>query len=598
MSRLNVLSLLFLLFFISCQSEGPPKEVPEPEPIQTALAFEKLQGAGEDGHWVSQSVLDKPISGTKIMAKDGKDELLLIAGEHPSFSTSFSHNDIELELEFMLSSGAEASLQFQGKYPILIADSWNGKQVNGKTVGAIGGNSPTINAALAPGLWQHLRILFHAQDSESETGPVFEKVILNGMLIQEGLTIEASEANTPSGPLSFQAKQGAIAFRNISYKLYGDELPRLQDLNYKYYKLTSKTTAPDFIPDFSTMEAEESGRTDSLTKNVTEDRKDFGLTFEGKFIAPAEGEYMFEARVQGGSILIIDGKEVVNHDGETNYEEGSAFGKVSLTQGAHDFTYLYRKEHMQWRQGLGLFVEGPGVEKMALHSKGSVNPARKHTPYELEAESGISLHRSYLMHKGKKLTHAISVGNTNGVHYSYDLDNASLLQMWGGKFLDVRQMWVGRGAEQLAVPMGPSIIHSARPNIAILKSKNALWPKSIDEQEAIQYKGYDIASNGAPIFRYKIGESEITDHISTEASSRHINRKLSLEGQAKSAYVLLAKGKEIHEGASGVYGVDASNYYLEVNDSAEKPFIRNTAYGQELLLPLSPNSSISYTLTW
>ena len=54
---------------------------------------------------------------------------------------------------------------------------------------------------------------------------------------------------------------------------------------------------------------------------------------------------------------------------------------------------------------------------------------------------------------------------------------------------------------------------------------------------------------------------------------------------------------EIHEGPNGLYGVDDFNYYLSVDGDA-KPEIRQTTHGQELIMALSPNSTISYSLTW
>ncbi|MEM6805274.1 MAG: PA14 domain-containing protein, partial [Bacteroidota bacterium] len=417
---------------------------------------------------------------------------------------------------------------------------------------------------------------------------------LNGMLVQEELEIEGE---TEKAPLEFLVSQGSVAFRNIGYKLYADQLPHLENLSYAYYEIEGRTTATDSIPDFSSLEVKDEGETDSLTTLVTKERRNFALTFEGKLYVPTSGKYLFELRVQGGAILYLDGKEVVNHDGETNYEEGSKLEAVELTEGAHDFLLAYRKEHMQWRFGMGLFVEGPGIEKMPLHSQGSVYAARKPKPYPLDATAGISLHRSYLMHEGEKLTHAISVGDSEGVHYSYDLDNASFLQMWGGDFLDVRQMWVGRGAAQIAVPMGATISHNGQPNLAILPNSTTSWPAKLGEDSPIKFKGYDIDEGGEPVFRYTAGKGEIKDQLKRGASGRSLERTIRADGEiSNKAYVLLAKGEHIHQREDGMYGLDDFNYYLDLGDA--KAQIRQTTHGQELLMPLSPNSSITYTLTW
>lgn len=590
MNRLIPFFLLISTLFYACGEEGLPESSPPKMAIQTELDFMQLKGSEGDA-WVGKAYLETPIEGETIASTEGSEILLLAANGITSYTSPFSHRDIELNLEFMTSKGAEGGILLQGAHMLRLNDNW-GKDGLDNAAGKIDEDSPLSDASLAPGLWQKLRLLYH----NTEGGPVFDKVELNGYTVQENLAMGTT--NPDAAPLEILVEKGAMAFRNIGYKLYDDKLPFLDGLSYNFYEIEGRTTAPDSIPDFSVLEVKDSGTSDTLSWQVTEERRNYALTFEGNLNVPAEGEYMFELRVQGGAILFIDGKELINHDGETNYEEGSKFGKISLTPGDHAFKLLYRKEHMHWRFGLGLFVEGPGVEKMPLHSKGSVYNRSKPEPYVLKAEGKGNLHRSYLMHKDEKLTHAISVGDDEGIHYSYDLDNASLLQMWGGEFLDVRQMWVGRGAEQVAVPMGAAIVHSGLPNFAVLPKSNSSWPEKLADDGPLKFKGYNISESGEPVFRYALGGGEIQDQLLPAASGRSLKRSISLSDSDESkAYVLLAKGMEIHEGPNGLYGVDDFNYYLAVDGNA-KPEIRQTTHGQELIMALSPNSTISYSLTW
>lgn len=590
MNRLIPFVLLILASLYACEEEGLPESSPPKIVIPTELDFQELE-ASESAAWVGKAYLETPISGEKIASLEGNETLLLEADGNATYSSPFSHKNIELDIEFMTSKGAEGGILLQGAHMIHLNDNW-GADGLANAAGKIDDDPPMADASLAPGLWQKLRVLYH----NTEGGPVFDKIELNGYLVQENLAMGTT--NPEATPLEFLVEKGAMAFRNIGYKLYEDKLPFLDDLSYNFYEIEGRTTAPDSIPDFSTLEVKDSGKSDTLSWQVTEERRNYALTFEGKLNVPTEGEYMFELRVQGGAILFIDGKELINHDGETNYEEDSKFANISLTPGDHDFKLFYRKEHMHWRFGLGLFVEGPGIEKMPLHSKGSVYKRSKPEPYALKAEEKGSLHRSYLMHKDEKLTHAISIGDPDGIHYSYDLDNASLLQMWGGEFLDVRQMWVGRGAEQLAVPMGAAIVHSGLPNFAVLPKKNSTWPEKLSDDGPLKFKGYNISENGGPVFRYALAGGEIQDQILPSTSGRSLKRSISLnDSEENKAYILLAKGMEIHEGPNGLYGVDNFNYYLAVEGNA-KPEIRQTTHGQELIMALSPNSTISYSLTW
>src|SRR5690606_39702282 len=46
---------------------------------------------------------------------------------------------------------------------------------------------------------------------------------------------------------------------------------------------------------------------------------------------------------------------------------------------------------------------------------------------------------------GHRVTHAISIGSNQGLHYTYDLDHGALVQMWRGEFLNATPMWHQRG---------------------------------------------------------------------------------------------------------------------------------------------------------
>ncbi len=41
--------------------------------------------------------------------------------------------------------------------------------------------------------------------------------------------------------------------------------------------------------------------------------------------------------------------------------------------------------------------------------------------------------------------HAVSVGSPSNLHYTYDLEKGTVLQVWRGEFLDATPMWHDRG---------------------------------------------------------------------------------------------------------------------------------------------------------
>src|SRR5699024_789537 len=108
-----------------------------------------------------------------------------------------------------------------------------------------GGSAPRMNAARAPGLWQHLKVLFKAPkfstSGEKISGALFEEVWLNGVLVQENVEVPGPTAAAPfsneeaAGPLVIQGNSGPAAFRNIMYKKYDKKEITFTGLNYAYY---------------------------------------------------------------------------------------------------------------------------------------------------------------------------------------------------------------------------------------------------------------------------------------------------------------------------------------------------------------------------
>ena len=90
-----------------------------------------------------------------------------------------------------------------------------------------------MNAAKAPGLWQHYKIIFHAPKFDSlgrkEKNAVFKEVWLNGVLLHENQEVTgptraaAFKDEKPKGPLMIQGDHGPVALKNIRYKLYEDK---------------------------------------------------------------------------------------------------------------------------------------------------------------------------------------------------------------------------------------------------------------------------------------------------------------------------------------------------------------------------------------
>jgi hypothetical protein len=89
----------------------------------------------------------------------------------------------------------------------------------------VGGSAPKVNASRAPGQWQSYHVWFRAPRFDASGKKTqdarFEKVLYNGVLVQENFSVEGgtrSHMNLPeaaTNPLMLQGDHGPVAYRNI-----------------------------------------------------------------------------------------------------------------------------------------------------------------------------------------------------------------------------------------------------------------------------------------------------------------------------------------------------------------------------------------------
>ncbi len=153
--------------------------------------------------------------------------------------SDYQHGDIEFYAEFMMSEEPNASgIYFHGLYELQIYGSWNDEPLKTSDCGGIyhhwvdgqpvGGSPPRVNACRAPGQWQSFHVWFRAprfdKNGQKTSNATFEKVLLNGVLVQENVEVDGGtrshmpipEAST--NPLLLQGNHKSIAFKNIYYK--------------------------------------------------------------------------------------------------------------------------------------------------------------------------------------------------------------------------------------------------------------------------------------------------------------------------------------------------------------------------------------------
>jgi hypothetical protein len=416
----------------------------------------------------------------------------------------------------------------------------------------------------------------------------FNYVKLNGITLHENIFLSGPsrgaqfEDEKAYGPISFQGDHGVIAIKNIKYAPQEELKVSLSDLKYAYYEKSAKT--PEQA---AKTKPTSSGTASSLDSRLASARDLFFLQFEGKLNVPVKDNYTFSMLYSGDATLEIDGKAVVpstwNHLG--GYPVTAS---TTLDAGNHQFKLWINKD-LNWSSpGLSLFIEKPNSRAVALHSPASM-PERVPAPLiAVQSTNAPEIVRSFMEHNNKKLTHVVSVGDPHQVHYSYDLLQGGLLQVWKGDFLNATEMWYERGEPQTATALGAAI--TLPGNCLIYEPTNTK-----DSITSYAYKGYSLDVSGLPTFKYEYKQQLITDQLRVLDNRNGLTRTITIDGANQNGFIRIAQDPSIKSMGNGLYVVGNHRYFISVDPSTNTN-IENYLGQQVLLVPTS--RKINYSIIW
>lgn len=622
------LSVVLLLIFVQGCTDS---EQPATEPIETLpmnqVSLDNLDAfQSTDENWqVAGGVESNRREKHDLLGLEGTGTLVNIPTDEAQghLLTEWTHGDLELELDFLMPKGSNSGIYLMGRYEVQLLDSWGVEDPEFSDVGGIyqrwdehkpegeqgfEGSAPRMNVARAPGLWQHVRILFSApefnEQGEKISNAEFEEVWINGVLVQEEVKVSGPtraalfDDEQAEGPLMIQGDHGPVAVQNISYKKYDKNSISLNNLQYKYYAGTF-----DQMPDFNTLEATESGATDSLSGSVVDKDERYALRYTGTIETPNGGTYLFKLQNAGKVRMLIDDNLIFEQDRFYRMHE-TVSETVELESGHHDFTLEYVDHHNDWYWGLALFTEGPQLRYQKLHATSSVPGGGGRLPdLIVEAEDRVKVLRSFAMHNDTKRTHVVNAGDPIKINYNYDMGQAALLHVWNGSFLNTNEMWINRGEPQIAKPAGPAVPFDGKPFAAKLPNGSAAWPDSVS-WDILRVNGYSIAEDGHPVFQYDLDGVGITDRFKGYADDRRLIRTLHFKAgdTHDDLWMRLASGEDIIRNEAGEYMIDDRTYYLDIIDAGTaEPQVVETEEGQDLriqLLAESPAATVEYAIIW
>ena len=558
--------------------------------------------------WKIIGAVDAGFSDTLLQHKAGEGILLNDFNRAVHYRTAapiqtkMEHGDLVLEFDFMIPKGGRSRVFLQSRYGIQIADSWGVQLPKSNDMGGIyergekgngfDGKAPLKNAGFAPGIWNHMEISFQAPRFDANGKKIlsakFNYVKLNGISLHENIFLSGPsrgaqfEDEKAQGPFSFQGDHGVIAIKNIRYAPQEELKVSLSDLRYAYFEKSAKT--PEQA---AKTKPTSSGVASTLDSRLASARDLFFLEFEGKLNVPVKDNYTFTMLCSGDASLEIDGKAVIpptwNHLG--GYPIVSS---TELEAGNHNFK-LWISKDLNWSSpGLSLFIEKPNSKAIALHTPASM-PERIPSPLiAVQSNSLPELVRSFMDHNNRKLTHVLSVGDPHQVHYSYDLLQGGLLQVWKGDFLNTTEMWYERGEPQTATALGAAITLSG--NCPVYEP--AL---SKDSVTAYQYKGYSLDTKGLPTFNYAYHQLKITDKIQALENGNGLKRTINIDGDKQNTTIRIAQASSIKSMGNGLFIAGNHQYFISIDPSMNAK-VENYLGQQVLLVPAS--ASIAYTIIW
>jgi len=529
------------------------------------------------------------------------------ATDRQDLYTTFKYGDFDLELDCMMAKESNSGIYLQGRYELQLLDSWAVLNPKSSDMGGIyerydntkpegrrnvDGHAPRQNASKAPGLWQHFKIAFQAPRFEGGVKVKNARILrveLNGVLVQENIELYAPTAGAVENnevaedALRIQGDHGQVAFRNMVITNYNKQQPSLSSLTATLYK--GKFEEESTIANSKVFQQKQvaliTTNIDGLPDN------DFLVKYAGTIHVSEAGEYKFNLDTKGGTGKLTIDKKTLLAFGKANQD-----ASINLTAGDYPIEVVYSKYNGWEKPSLILKVAAPGVREFIISDASNI-PVDSKDPILISSSENTILRSFMDLPIGKRITHAISVGTPDKVHYTYDLDNGMIVLAWRGGFLDASPMWISRG-DGSSAPIGVTE-YFGKPSLMInkLANQNEEWSADTARSGFVP-KGYVLDEQGRPSFKYKIYGVSVTDRIRVIDDRSGLEREITIENGSDSLYYRLADAWTITEVSPGLFIIDDKYYYINIESTnLVHPIIRDVKGRKELVVPIKDKFTYS-----
>jgi hypothetical protein len=267
---------------------------------------------------------------------------------------------------------------------------------------------------------------------------------------------------------------------------------------------------------------------------------EFSIRYTGILQVHEPGEYKFNINVPGGS-----GAIKLNNKVAVPMSAKSGSGTIRLQTGNNHFELIYSKHDAEGQPGLSLTVAGPGMREYTI-SDANVTSHQALDPILIHAPVNTTLRSFMDFSESTRITHAVNVGSPQQVHYTYDMDNGMIVQVWRGGFLDATPMWHSRGDGSSRPAGSLQRFDKIVPAIKKVKqSRHCLERRYCGL--SFKPKGYTMDEAKRPYSNIRFTTHWLTDASRVIDDGHGLSREISVEGPSDNLFFLLAEAKDIEE---------------------------------------------------